>query len=44
MASESIRSAFLQALEPALQRVFAKEELAVVSPTIRQKTNAFIEP
>jgi hypothetical protein len=43
MASESIRPAFLQALEPAMQRVFAKEELAVTSPTIAQQTNASTE-
>ncbi|MFT5674253.1 MAG: hypothetical protein ACI808_000168 [Paraglaciecola sp.] len=44
MASESIRPAFLQALEPAMQRVFAQEELEVASSTIAQKGNASIEP
>ena len=44
MASESIRPAFLQALEPAMERAFAKDELVVTSSTIGQKANAPNEP
>jgi hypothetical protein len=44
MASESIRPAFLQALEPAIQRVYAREELEVAATTGSPKATTATEP